>query len=90
MLAVADHSEHWIIAIGTFLGTATFQRFLAYMAGACPPLKANAGWWAQFGYNLLKGATGIDPNAVTLSPTTMANMPAGVSKQVNAAADKQS
>lgn len=89
-MALPDRADHWIIAIGTFLGTATFQRFLAYIASAVPPLKPGAGWWATFAYNLLKGATGIDPNATTLSPTTMANMPASVTKQVTAAAEKQS
>lgn len=85
-MIITDNADHWIIAASSVVTTAMVQRFFAYLAKALPPLGANAGWFSTFAYNLLKNATGIDPNSTTLSPTAMSALPPALSQQVARAA----
>lgn len=43
-------------------------RVVIYVAKKLPPLPKNAGWWAQFGYALVQGLSGLDPNASIVPP----------------------
>lgn len=50
-------------AVVAFFGGGTLQKLSVYVSKNLPPLPANAGWWKQFFYNLLKNVSGLDPNA---------------------------
>ena len=58
---------YWHYVVG-FVTGGGLVRLLAYISKAVPPLPNSAGWWSQFGYQLLKGASGLDPNATNLKP----------------------
>ena len=69
-----QHIHHTAIYWSLFIGAITGGggvRFLVYISKAMPPLSANAGWWSQFLYNLLKNTSGLDPNAAILSQNTV-------------------
>ncbi len=62
-----DHQKIIGLASGFFLGGSA-TRLLVYVSSQMPPLPANSGWWTQFIYKLVKGASGLDPSAVVLPP----------------------
>lgn len=57
------HVAELYAVIAGFVSGGGIVRLAAYVSKALPPLPPNAGWWANFFYNLLKHATGIDPNS---------------------------
>lgn len=57
-----QHAPYFWTHIMGFVAGGGLVRALAYISNAVPPLPAGSGWWAQFGYGLLKGVTGVDPN----------------------------
>lgn len=57
----------WTILFSVFSGGAA-TRFLVYVSSQMPPLPSGAGWWVQFFYKLVKGASGLDPSSTILSP----------------------
>jgi len=61
---MANHSRGVMVtAIAGFVTGGGVQRALVYVSKVMPPLPANAGWWAQFCYWLVKGVSGLDPNS---------------------------
>jgi hypothetical protein len=52
--------------VASFVAGGGLLRVMNYIAKALPQLPANAGWWKQFGYNLVEQITSIDPNSVSL------------------------
>lgn len=46
-------------------------RFLIYVAKKLPPLGKDAGWWAQFAYNLVQGLSGLDPNSAIVTQSQL-------------------
>lgn len=56
-------------AIGAFVGGGVVQRFAVFVSKALPPLPPNAGFWAQWGYAIVKGVSGLDPNAQIVPPS---------------------
>lgn len=65
------YAIYWSLIVGLITGGGGV-RFLVYVSKAMPPLKPNAGWWAQLFYNLLKNTSGLDPSAAILSQHTVA------------------
>ena len=64
------HVHHlllWGLLSGFVSGTG-LTRALIYLSKKLPPLPKNAGFWAQFLYNVVSGASGLDPNASIISP----------------------
>lgn len=60
-----DHIEHLVFALSGAVGGGGLLRFGVYVSNACPPLGPNASWTQKFAYNMLKGLSGVDPNAIT-------------------------
>jgi hypothetical protein len=45
-------------------------RLMLYISKAMPKLPPNAGWWTQFLYAIVKGASGLDPSATIVVAST--------------------
>ena len=70
--AVPTHffSQHYISTrIGAFIAGGGAGRVALYVSKSLAPLPANAGWWKTTAYNILKGASGLDPNATVVPPS---------------------
>ena len=63
MLPISDHSDHILIGVVSFLSGGGILRVGVYVSNALPPLPATSGWWAKLFYNIVKGLSGVDPNA---------------------------
>lgn len=59
---VVQHAPFYWHTVVAFITGGGLVRFAAYVSNAVPPLPVGAGWWSQFGYQLLKGLSGVDPN----------------------------
>ena len=57
-----------ISVIAAFVSGGGVVKFLVYLSKAMPALPANAGWWKQLGYSLVKNASGLDPSATIINP----------------------
>jgi hypothetical protein len=70
--AVPTHffSQHYISTrIGAFVAGGGVVRVLVFMSQSMPPLPAKAGWWATWIYQVMKGVSGLDPNATVVPPS---------------------
>ena len=65
-MPVGAELHHHILllsVLASFISGTGLTRVLIYIAQRMPPLPKDAGFWAQFAYNILHGASGLDPNA---------------------------
>lgn len=60
-----------VSSVITFVLGSGGTRALIYISKKMPPLPSNSGWWAQFFYSIMKGASGLDPNATLLPANTI-------------------
>jgi hypothetical protein len=69
--AHAEHAHYGVFvytAVASFITGGGLVKFLVYVSAKLPPLPKTAGWWQQFAYALVKGASGLDPNATIVPP----------------------
>lgn len=55
-------------AVAAFFAGGSATRALVYVSGKMPPLPEKSGWWTQFFYACIKGASGLDPSATVTPP----------------------
>ena len=61
--------QHYIATrLSAFIAGGGLVRFLVYVSAQMPPLPTNSGWWAQWFYKILKGTSGLDPQATIVPP----------------------
>lgn len=82
MIAITDSHVHELNLIGGILLGGGGARFLIYLAKQLPALPPNASFFATFAYNIVKGASGLDPNSRILTPAMMQSLPVALSRQV--------
>lgn len=72
MIQVQPHEfREWhliVTGITSFVIGGGGVRFLIYVSKNMPALPKDAGWWTQFIYSLMKGASGLDPSAAIIPP----------------------
>lgn len=56
-----------VSSVITFMLGSGGTRALIYISKKMPPLPDKAGWWEQFFYSIVKGASGLDPNKALVS-----------------------
>lgn len=66
--AVVHHHVLLLSVLVSFISGNGLSRILIYLSKKLPPLPKDAGWWAQFAYNLLGGASGLNPNSFIIPP----------------------
>jgi len=71
LIALADSTMHEIYGVAGVISGAGGQRFMVYVSKSLPPLPPRAGWWSQWFYNLVKGLSGLDPNAFIVPVNTV-------------------
>lgn len=67
-MIISDHATHELRFVMGLIAGGGGIRFLVYVSKALPALPKDAGWWQQLFYNLIKGASGLDPSATIQAP----------------------
>lgn len=66
---ISNHEKgFWITAVSAFITGGGIQRFLVWVSKSMPPLPSGSGWWKTLFYNLMKGASGLNPSATIVEP----------------------
>jgi hypothetical protein len=68
---LTDTHLHIGIFLTAFISGGGLVRVAIYVSKNLAPLPKDAGWWATTFYNLVKGASGLDPNSSVIPQHAM-------------------